>query len=395
MKSDSDKPRRATRPTRGPDGTTARRSRHALAFAAALLLASAVPPSPAAADSPLVGQATALAARGKYAAAAALLRTAARGGDPFPAELAAARVLREAGYFFLDDGLFAEALKAGRAALALKGESPEARFLTALLLYEGGRYRDAAELFTEEQAAAGGAALPPGGTFRRAAAASAARAERAEQERKGGKVSPRDEVEPDRCDLCWAPLEGALVQLEDGRRRCASCSADAVNDEAPLEAIRGSLGAFFASELGITFPKQVTMHLVSKTEMARLAGERLSSFAGVTPEDLAGLFAPYPDRLAIYVLRGLPRVETLRVAAHELAHAWVSLECPPGVELGENEGFSEWVAHRALLASGLTREAAWMFLETGPYGVHFKRFEVIGRVRGPAWLIQAMRGGRL
>lgn len=376
----------------------ARLLRRASATAVALLLAAGAAP-PAAAESPLVAQAAALAGRGKFAASAALLHTAAKGDDPFAAELAAARVLRDAGYYFLNDGLFTEALKAGRAALARRGDSAEARFLTALLLYEGGRYREAAELFTEEQGAAGGAALPPAGSFRRAAAALAARAERKEREKQEGgergKAATADADDANRCDLCWSPLEGALVQLEDGRRRCASCSADAVNDEAPLDEIRVSLGGFFASELGITFPKQVAVHLVSKTEMARLAGERLSSFSGVTPEDLAGLFAPYPDRLAIYVLRGLPRVETVRVVAHELAHAWVSLECPPGVELGDNEGFSEWVAHRALLAAGLTREAAWMFLETGPYGVHFKRFEVIGRVRGPAQTIAAMREGRL
>jgi tetratricopeptide (TPR) repeat protein len=369
-----------------------RPARWTIAAAVAFLLAGGAA-DPAGGESPLLAQAAALAAKGKFAASAALLRTAEKGDDPFAAELAAARVLRDAGYYFLDDGLFAEALKAGRAALARRDDSVEARFLTALLLYEGGRYREAAELFPAGGEAVEAPSLPQAGPFRRAAAALAERAERQEQAK--GQEARQDDAAPDRCDLCWAPLAGTLVQLEDGRRRCASCSADAVNDEAPLEEIRVSVGAFFVAELGITFPKQVALHLVSKTEMARLAGERLSSFAGVTPEDLAGLFAPYPDHLAIYVLRGLPRVETVRVVAHELAHAWVSLECPPGVALGDNEGFSEWVAYRALLAANLQREAAWMFLEPGPYGVHFKRFEVVGRVRGAAQTIAAMREGRL
>jgi hypothetical protein len=369
--------------------------------AAFLLAAALLLPAPRlfAGERELLAQADALAARGKFSAAAALLLTAERNDAAAPGpRLAAARILRDAGYYFLDNGLFGEALKAAKAALEIRPDLAEARYRTAVLLYEGARYGEAGAVFGELATSPDAGAFPSLAAYRRASGRFAELVAKHEEEKKQGKAGekgpdPAKTKPDDTCDLCWKPLSGEVVQLEDGRRRCVSCAAGAIYEEEELAGIRAKVTATLDSSLGLRFPKAVSSHLVSKDEMRRLAGE-FSGFKGVTPEDLAGLFTVYTDRLAIYVLRGLPRIETLRVLAHEMAHGWEAQQCPPGVSLGAKEGFAEWVAYRTLLAEGQQEEAGLMFLEPGPYGVHFKRFEVIGRILGPEKTIAQMQEGR-
>lgn len=338
----------------------------------------------------LLAQADTLAARGRFAAAVALLRTAERKDKAAAGpRLAAARILRDAGYYFLDNSLFADALTEGRAALAIQPENAEARFRIAVLLYEGARFAESADLFDALATAPEASSLKLLAVYRRASRRFADLLASRDKDKDSAKEKANS-----LCELCWKPLAGEVVQLEDGRRRCTTCAAGAVHEEAELVEIHAKVSAFLEQGLGLRLPREVRAHLVSKDEMRRLAGEDFSGFKGVTPEDLSGLFRVYTDHLAIYVLRGLPRIETLRVLSHEIAHGWEAQQCPLGMSLGADEGFAEWVAYRTLLAEKHEEEAGLMFLETGPYGVHFKRFEVIGRILGPQKTIAQMREGR-
>lgn len=327
-----------------------------------------------------------LAAQGKYAAAAALLRQASTldAASPEP-ELLLGEVLRDAGYAFLDNGMFDAALEAYRRAAIRDAASFTALFRQAVLLYESGKFDQALALLEALEKHAVAAQAPLFTSYVRAA-----RWYRLSE--KKGSQAPQQDAATRRCDSCWQPLGTTYWTLENGRLVCERCFGEALNDDAALAPIVGNVTAALEGALGIRLRRAPAARIVSREEMTRLTRENLNTFEGLTGE-IAGLYMAAGKEPAVYILRGLPRRTAVKVVAHELAHAWQAENCPPGAPLGVSEGFSEYAAYTSLRQAGLEETAEQMFLELGPYGVNFKRMEVLGRVHGPRALLEMVREG--
>jgi tetratricopeptide (TPR) repeat protein len=349
-------------------------------------LSAPLEPAAAADAASLLQTGRSLAAQGKFAAAAALLRKASAldAVSPDP-ELLLGAVLRDAGYAFLDNGMFAAAREAYRRASTRDAAGFDGPYAEAVLLYEGGKYDEALALFEPLGKHARAAEAPLFASYLRAA-----RWYRLAGQK--GDAASQQDAATRRCDSCWSPLGETHWTLENGRPVCERCFAEGLNDDAALAPIVNDVTAALDGALGIRLRRAPSARLVSREEMARLTRENLNSFEGVTGE-IAGLYTAAGREPTVYILRGLPRRTAVETVAHELAHAWQGENCPPGAPLSVTEGFSQFAAYTALRQAGLGEAAERMFLERGPYGVNFKRMEVLGRVHGPKALLEMVREG--
>lgn len=327
-----------------------------------------------------------LAVQGRFAAAAALFQKAATldTSSPEP-ELLLGDTLRDAGYAFLDDALFDAALGAYRRASARSAGGFDAPFRQAVLLYEGGSYDEAILLLEKLEGHPGAAAAPLLASYLRAA-----RWHRLAGQ--AGGADPQRDAAVRRCHSCWLPLDEAHWTLESGRLICDRCFGEALTDDAGLAPVVAEASAALEAALGLRLRRAPAARLVSRVEIERLTRDSLDTFEGVTGE-LAGLYTQEGREPTIYVLRGLPRRMAVETVAHELAHAWEAENCPPGTPLGVTEGVAEFAAYTALRQMGLPEAADRLFLERGPYGVHFKRLEVLARVHGRQRLLEMVREG--
>lgn len=357
-------------------------------LAAVLFLVISSLPALAGADaSGLVAMADKFSSEGKYATAAALLMKAGE-ADPGLADvdIAMAGLLRDAGYRFLENDFFASSRESFRRALSKDPEHFLALKRLGILLYEGGEFQEAVEIFKPLSERTEAEKDPLVKIYLRVS-------RWYQQVEEKGEDALRKDSATSRCDLCWGPLEETHWALEDGRVLCGSCFTDAVNDETVAQKLVTEVTASLDAAMGIKLRHPPAAHLVSKEEMTRLASENLQSFEEVSSGDLAGLYAPGENGPVIYLLRGMPHFTTLETIAHELTHVWEGENCPPETALGSKEGFSEYVAYRTLLALGHKEAAARMFLSRGPYGIHFKRLEVLGRINGDRKVAELMREG--
>jgi hypothetical protein len=327
------------------------------------------------------------ASEGKFAASAVLFSKAAEAGaDPVEVEVARAGMLRDAGYRFLDNSLFARAQERLEKALERDPDHFEARFQLGVLLYEGGKFKEALATFSPLAEMPEAGERPLVGLYLRNTKWYLQASEPGEEE---------DESQPEalRCALCWSPLEESHWTLEDGRTLCETCFSDGVNDDEVAQELLTKVTQALKDSLGIELRRPPTAHLVSGEEMARLASENLESFEGVTADKLAGLYSPGEKGPVVYILRGLPRFTSIETIAHELTHVWEGENCPPDTPLGVREGFSEYAAHRVLLELQHEEPAGRMFLSRGSYGIHFKRLEVLGRINGGRKLAELLKEG--
>ena len=148
-----------------------------------------------------------------------------------------------------------------------------------------------------------------------------------------------------------------------------------------------------ARELGFQVAILPKLHLVERATLIELhhqIGVSTSPDAPVGPEHqhLLGYFQRFDNDWNIYIELLLPQTLFQAVAAHEMAHAWQSTYAPQAQSLKIVEGFAEWVAYRALLASGHQREASRLTRRSDLYGDGLQYFITLERQHGRPAVMQ-------
>lgn len=125
------------------------------------------------------------------------------------------------------------------------------------------------------------------------------------------------------CDFCGKEFKIAdLIQLSDGRMRCAACSEGAIDTDEQFGALCGEAYDLFRTHLGIDFrgiPHRG--NLVSAVELHRLHGSPFSVTRGYDVRKIRG-FARDSRNDEFFVENGRKPDETLSIICHELTHIW-------------------------------------------------------------------------
>lgn len=222
-----------------------------------------------------------------------------------------------------------------------------------------------------------------------------------------------------RCDLCRVPVGPGSVALDDGQYRCDLCAADLVQSEAAVRVVYQEALAAFQQVVGVGLRTLPQLEVVSRRRMGevrrgfeRIAsvtapqrrathGSALGATHGATHEDASGtqghhvlgFFVRAHGTSTIYVERALPRSLLLGTLAHELGHAWQTEHAPEQRDMLLNEGFAEWVAHHALVASGQPVVAARATRRDDLYGRGLRRM-LDEETRGGRAAVLALAQGR-
>ena len=156
------------------------------------------------------------------------------------------------------------------------------------------------------------------------------------------------------CDFCGrylkTPLEGGSVKYDDGRYLCGWCYASAVTtieevkELAPLVSER-------LRDIGIDVDVDaISFHIVGGVEMRTLNRQTPHKLTGLTTyQEVVGV----PGRtdyqhLKVYVLYGMPRVQTIAALAHELTHVWELLNGRYKINRTLAEGSCDYASYLVL-----------------------------------------------
>jgi hypothetical protein len=146
------------------------------------------------------------------------------------------------------------------------------------------------------------------------------------------------------CDDCGAPVGPNGTRLDDGRNLCPECRKVAYFNAGLVLPIRDRVFAYVTQSMGMPVEHTVHFSLEDRTFIKTKA-------MGI-PGDLKGLFYRKGDNYNIYVLYGLREKDLIEVIAHEMAHAWQAENCRDDMPLEDQEGFSQWIGYKALIAFG-------------------------------------------
>ncbi|MCR4921967.1 MAG: hypothetical protein K5945_09755 [Bacteroidaceae bacterium] len=127
------------------------------------------------------------------------------------------------------------------------------------------------------------------------------------------------------CDFCGCKMKNREMQrLCDGRMRCTSCSAGAIDNGEQFLPIYDKVIAAFKEHLGIDFSTiPHNWKLVSAVELHRDGNFKFSITNGYDVREAIGLaFVMRPETDCIYVENGYKADETYGIIAHELTHIW-------------------------------------------------------------------------
>ena len=202
-----------------------------------------------------------------------------------------------------------------------------------------------------------------------------------------------------RCDICRVPVGKGTKAEPDGLYRCERCTATMVREVTDAHAVYTEATARFARLVDAPLRQAPRLEVVSRREMGevrRRYEQHLHLPSGEAPgtgsHHVLGFFVAAHGDSAIYVERRLPRQLLLGTLVHELAHAWQA-EYAPGVRDPELcEGFAEWAAHGALVASGEQHMAARATRRDDLYGRGLRRFLAAQRTGGRAKALALARG---
>ena len=140
--------------------------------------------------------------------------------------------------------------------------------------------------------------------------------------RKGEKVEEPIGSAQEQCDFCGLPLSGVAYDvLGDGRVRCVTCSASAIQtvDEfrALYKRVLPTMESFYDIRLGM--PVRV------RTADARVIGKQTGCVFkptnGFDPR-VVGFARLDKDGFSLYIENGAPRLAAMETIAHELTHIW-------------------------------------------------------------------------
>lgn len=198
------------------------------------------------------------------------------------------------------------------------------------------------------------------------------------------------------CDICQAPLsnQGRTLRERGGNNyRCASCYRTAVTTMEEAQQLYQQTSSLLKRELKLDIPMLPELHVVERAQLAVFHQQNSKRKPARTslekePQHLQGYFQRVGGKQDISIEQVLPRTLFQAVAAHELAHAWQSINAPSGQPPRIVEGFAEWVSYRILLALGQQAEAERLNRRTDLYGEGLHYFLALERERGYNGVLQ-------
>ncbi len=138
-------------------------------------------------------------------------------------------------------------------------------------------------------------------------------------------ISHRGEL--DECDYCGRFISkrstGGGTTYRDGRHVCGYCLQNAVSDKEHgrriLEEVAGHLKRF---GIEISF-KGITLYMVDKPTLVRIAKSPNGNHTGFVKYEGEGFLGiTTKQKFDIYILEGMPLMDFIQSAAHELMHVW-------------------------------------------------------------------------
>ncbi|HLZ21243.1 MAG TPA: hypothetical protein VKQ30_03885 [Ktedonobacterales bacterium] len=204
-----------------------------------------------------------------------------------------------------------------------------------------------------------------------------------------------------RCDLCRAPISAGTEPLDDGQYRCTLCASEMVLGDGPVQTTYDEALVAFNHVIAPAHPlrQRPRIEVVGRLQMGELRRkyEQAPDDTGAVVSGgyhILGYFVRSRGVSTIYVERGLPRPLLLGTLAHELGHAWQAEHAPGVRDPLLCEGFAEWIAHHALIASGLRAVAARATRRDDLYGKGLRHMLDLERTGGPPAVLSAASGGK-
>lgn len=124
------------------------------------------------------------------------------------------------------------------------------------------------------------------------------------------------------CDFCGMPLNGVSYEkLSDGRIRCHSCSASAVNSVDEFTDVFQSTVQLLEENFNIAFKVPITIRISDAKTIGHLSGHVFKASSGYDPR-VVGFAQRKGKDYTLYVENGSPRLATIATVAHEMTHIW-------------------------------------------------------------------------
>lgn len=158
------------------------------------------------------------------------------------------------------------------------------------------------------------------------------------------------------CDVCdrliCTELTGGGFRYGDGRSVCSLCRQTAVDDVPHAASLLPSVTQFLARHSVSLSPAEIPLKLVDSHHLATSSAGGARK-AGETKTCVLARGATETKRevVSVSILGGLPKAAFCAVAAHELGHAWLFLQCFPKLEAHVEEGICELLSYEWLQSS--------------------------------------------
>jgi hypothetical protein len=124
------------------------------------------------------------------------------------------------------------------------------------------------------------------------------------------------------CDFCAAPLAATYDRLDDGRCRCADCTAQAIDTTDEFRRVFREVVEQMEGDYGIALRRDLGVRFVNAERLAASVGEAFVPTPALDPRTV-GLAVRNPDGSAEILLEnGSPYLMTAATLAHELTHLW-------------------------------------------------------------------------
>ena len=201
-----------------------------------------------------------------------------------------------------------------------------------------------------------------------------------------------------KCDYCQRYIsdEGTAggIKYEDGRNICGICLASVINDDNVarhlFEEVKKEL-----RQHGIDIKwDEIGLYLVDRNFLSVMSNENrvIEKQTGFTYHRFETFRETVRNKIFdIYILKGMPEMEFISTAAHELMHVWLYLNAPYDMDKAMSEGSANYASYLVLKKRTLFR-AKYLIdnLEKDRdfiYGDGYRRIKrLVGAKRVNGWL---------
>jgi DNA-directed RNA polymerase subunit RPC12/RpoP len=192
------------------------------------------------------------------------------------------------------------------------------------------------------------------------------------------------------CRNCGGPAGPGSVTIETGFIVCPACSSRAIVKNSQILPIFKEARSIILLRLGLD--ACISGDHIILTDSRTLKSMSAKHAEYVPKKGIAGLHTMIDGVSYIYVLRGHSPEAALETTAHEYAHAWQALNCPPNQSLSFREGFAEWVSYKVLVYKGYMAYVDRKLKGNDSiYGEGLKKMLMLEKRLGPSNLIEYVK----